>query len=66
LRQRVALVGRLPIPLEGFGVIVGHAFAHDIEYRQAVLRWRMALLGSATVPFGGFRVVAWNALAGFI
>ena len=66
LGQSTTVVGRLPIPLDGFGNIPRHAFAHDVKHGQRVLPGHMALLCGPAIPLGSFGFVARHALAGFV
>jgi hypothetical protein len=50
LRQRVSLVGRLAIPLHGFGVILRYALSIGVHRTEVVLRIRVALLGGQPKP----------------
>lgn len=66
LGQGIPLVGGLPIPLDGFGNIPRHDFAHDAKHCQTVLPGDMALLCGPAIPLGSFGIVARHGLAGFV
>src|SRR6185503_16410523 len=53
----VALLGSLPIPLEGFLLVLGNALALIVKHRKMKLRDRLALLRSLAIPARGFRIV---------
>ena len=63
MRHGIPLLGRLPIPLHGFLIILRHALAFGIHRAKVVLRSGMPLLGRFPKPLHRFLIILRHTFA---